>query len=371
MKRLVFRILLLAVTVGLALAILEVGLRRVQPMAVIQPPAATAIDPYDANPYILWARPHCHSHMPGAVYFQERAGYRVRYEINAMGFRGPDIEPKHPGVRRLLVTGDSMTEGHGVPFEATFPVRLNESLMGAGWQAINIGVQGGSPLYYAANAERFLALEPDVIMLTLFENDIGDDRFQEDTFFSRPWISTDLLALARREHGWFPSSRVLGLLRTVGQRLRFRHLNRLVAEHRRAFADHTCKDLMEVAHCAERDPALFEAQWAASARYLDYAVDTLSAGGVRVFVAYLALNFEDEEHPCRETNWAVVDDRVAAWARARGVPYCSLAPAARGLLERAGRDALLIRGDGHMTAAGHAVVADELRLWLPTQGVGN
>ncbi len=370
MKMVIFRLLLLAVAVGLALAILEFGLRCMQPMAVVQPPAPSTIDPYDSNPYILWARPYCHSHMPGARYFQKRAGYHVRYEINAMGFRGPEIAPKLPGVRRLLLDGDSMTEGHGVPFEDTFPARLDGELKGAGWQAINIGVQGGSPLYYAANAERFLALEPDVIVLTLFENDIGDDRFQEDTFFSRPWISTDLLALARREHPWLPSSRALGLLRTVGQRLRFRRLNRLVAEHRATFAGQTCQRLMEVAHCAELDPPLFEAQWEASARYLDYAVDSLSAGGAHVIVTYLALNFVDEEHPCRETNWEVVQNRVAAWAAARGVPFLSLASAARGVMERGGKDELVIRGDGHLTTAGHAAVAEALRVWLPTQDIG-
>ena len=93
------------------------------------PPPLSTIDPYQANPYMFPANPYIHFHLPGSQYIQARSYYQVEYNINSMGFRGPDIVPKSKDVKRLIVIGDSTTEGHGVPFNTTFPILLNNDLI--------------------------------------------------------------------------------------------------------------------------------------------------------------------------------------------------------------------------------------------------
>src|SRR5262245_25264178 len=71
------------------------------------PPAT--LDPYGANPYVKSARPYGYFHIPHAQYIQARPpSYEVRYTINSLGFRGPELSFYPPlGTKRLLIVGDS------------------------------------------------------------------------------------------------------------------------------------------------------------------------------------------------------------------------------------------------------------------------
>src|SRR5688500_16080504 len=62
-------------------------------------------------------------HIPGArMRWTEEGDGRV--EINALGYRDrPRTEAKPPGVFRVVLLGDSMTEGVQVNFEETFAYR--------------------------------------------------------------------------------------------------------------------------------------------------------------------------------------------------------------------------------------------------------
>jgi len=110
----------------------------------------------------------------------ERIEFRTRVVTNAQGFREPRAPgPKPPGVTRLVVVGDSFTQGYGVEEDEAYP-RVLERLLDARepqrrHEVINLGVPGGCTLEYVSNlAEVGLAYEPDLVLVGLMANDVHD-----------------------------------------------------------------------------------------------------------------------------------------------------------------------------------------------------
>jgi lysophospholipase L1-like esterase len=104
----------------------------------------------------------------------------VLYEINADGFRDRAYtRAKPPGTFRAVVLGDSVSFGHGVELEATFPKRL-EALLAASapspaFQILNMGVNGYNPYNEAAVLEDIgVRYEPDLVLVQFCVNDLND-----------------------------------------------------------------------------------------------------------------------------------------------------------------------------------------------------
>lgn len=103
---------------------------------------------------------------------------RVRIRINAAGLRD-DREytvPKPPGMRRLVVLGDSYMFAGKVPLERTFPKRLeallNAGTAGARYEVLNLAVPGYNTRQQKLNLEeRGLAFEPDLVLVSFVLND--------------------------------------------------------------------------------------------------------------------------------------------------------------------------------------------------------
>lgn len=75
----------------------------------------------------------------------KRAPWAVAFKYNAQKFREKPLQPKRPDVRRVMVLGDSFTEGQGVKEEDTLVRRLERELRGAGnepWEVLNCGRRG-------------------------------------------------------------------------------------------------------------------------------------------------------------------------------------------------------------------------------------
>ena len=105
----------------------------------------------------------------------------VPFETNTQGLRDREYPPGKPaGVFRILMLGDSFTEGGGLRLEETAPKRL-EALLGARGcprpvEVVNAGVASYSPiLHYVYLRERGLALAPDLILLAFDMTDVHDD----------------------------------------------------------------------------------------------------------------------------------------------------------------------------------------------------
>ena len=336
---------LISLAIGVAVA--EVVLRLVSP-GPPPLPAPRTIDPYEPNPYIVSGLPYLQTFLAGANYRAARSSYDVSYSINRHGFRSPQL-PKKQG-KRLVVVGDSIVEGHGVEVGETFVARLNEALDGAGWSVVSAGMQGASPLYYAANVPRYLALEPDAVLLVLYENDLAEDERQEPTY----------LELPRRRA---PSSSQLWDL----------FLGDDAPDTEIPLETLIRKNLDGPRVSFGRDPQFpfvlpedaRELRWNRSRFYLDWFADELEQRRISLVVTSLALGTLVPRVPAEHRAFAdFLEDRTRHWARGREVPYRSLHPVVGEAFSSLPWERVMLLDDGHPTAEMHSRFAAALRPWI-------
>ncbi|SDZ94439.1 acyl-CoA thioesterase-1 [Desulfuromusa kysingii] len=74
---------------------------------------------------------------------------------------------------RIVVLGDSLTAGYGLPQEAAFPARLEEALKHRGRQVrvVNAGVSGDTSMGGLARLDWSLGDDPDLMIVELGAND--------------------------------------------------------------------------------------------------------------------------------------------------------------------------------------------------------
>jgi hypothetical protein len=100
----------------------------------------------------------------------------VTYKTNSLGFRGREPGSKP---RRMVVIGDSYTEGFGLEEYETFSARLEESLESLGAKDIEVlngGTLGFSPALYGKYFDRYFSgLSPTFVLLNLDFTDFVDD----------------------------------------------------------------------------------------------------------------------------------------------------------------------------------------------------
>ena len=101
------------------------------------------------------------------------------FRINAQGFRDDHdyVHAKSPGTLRILVLGDSHTEGFEVTQEATFPEVAERylRLRGVRAEVLNTGISGlGTAEQLAFLEAEGVRYHPDVIVLGFFANDYED-----------------------------------------------------------------------------------------------------------------------------------------------------------------------------------------------------
>lgn len=129
--------------------------------------------------------PHFHHRLaPSTDYHFWSGEFDVTVRTNRYGLRGRDpVMPKPPGTFRILMLGDSFTFGFPVRDEETFCARIEHGLRAQGYpvEVVNGGVSGYSPtLHYLSLRDQFLAFEPDLVVLWY---DLGD--LQEDAWFQK------------------------------------------------------------------------------------------------------------------------------------------------------------------------------------------
>ncbi|HKY33688.1 MAG TPA: hypothetical protein VJV23_14250 [Candidatus Polarisedimenticolia bacterium] len=92
--------------------------------------------------------------------------------VNSMGLRGPDRPiPRPQGAWRVLVLGDSMVFGIGLPEEETLPAHLQRRIAPA--EAINAGVFGYNlPQQVSLLEEAGLRYGPQVVVACFVHNDV-------------------------------------------------------------------------------------------------------------------------------------------------------------------------------------------------------
>lgn len=130
--------------------------------------------------------------------------------INAQGLRGPErARPKPPGLRRVLVLGDSVAFGLGLAEDRdTFPARLERALAarGAASECLNAGVCGWSTrqerLFLEREGEGW---QPDLVLVAFVLNDVTErPGGTAQLAYTRPegmpgWLANSGLYLALHE----------------------------------------------------------------------------------------------------------------------------------------------------------------------------
>src|SRR5438552_3616752 len=103
-----------------------------------------------------------------------RAPFAVEFRYNSLYFRERELGPRAPGVLRVVLLGDSFTEGQGVKEADTTARRLEALLNAAGgrrWEVLNCARRGADfPSLYKM-FEKVLPFEPDVVVHAMVLND--------------------------------------------------------------------------------------------------------------------------------------------------------------------------------------------------------
>ncbi len=150
-----------------------------------------------------------------ANYRHERPDFIQSYErTNAHGLRDKERElPKPPSVQRIILLGDSVVEGYGLPEDATISSQWEKSCEDGKTEVLNFGISA-----YCTRAEvelleiKGLAFDPDVVVLLFVENDF--DNFNREAFplggtVDRPkfaeamFLHSHLFRLAALQGNWF------------------------------------------------------------------------------------------------------------------------------------------------------------------------
>lgn len=122
--------------------------------------------------------------------------HALEFRYNSRGFRGPEFPARRAGVRRLVVVGDSFTEGQGAR-EADTYVRQLEGLLNAGepgsWEVLNLGWRALDFPRLRETFDAALELEPDVALFGMVLND-----GERSSAFDRQWPALNDWIMVRR-----------------------------------------------------------------------------------------------------------------------------------------------------------------------------
>jgi len=101
------------------------------------------------------------------------------YEVNSLGFRGPEIPRDRSATPRIAIYGDSFIHAEFTALDKTLPRQLQSLLTaetGSEVEVINAGVAGYGPDQVLRRMEDELTwLQPDLVIVSVFSgNDFGD-----------------------------------------------------------------------------------------------------------------------------------------------------------------------------------------------------
>jgi lysophospholipase L1-like esterase len=102
------------------------------------------------------------------------APHCVEFRYNSERFRDGEFGPRRPGARRVVVLGDSFTEGWGVKQGETYPRvlgRLLEATEPGRWELLNFGRRGEDFPGLTQHFERALRRNPDIVVYGMVLND--------------------------------------------------------------------------------------------------------------------------------------------------------------------------------------------------------
>jgi lysophospholipase L1-like esterase len=264
-----------------------------------------------------------------------RAPYAVELRYNSLQFRDREPGPRRPGVRRVVVLGDSFTEGQGVKEPDVYPRVLERALDGqepGAWEVLNFGHRGADfPALYD-NFELVLGFEPDVVVYGMTLNDCE----QAPAFRARyPELSARLTGRFRDGRTRSPSFG-LRLVHFVQERIERSRLSRETTLWYRELYGEPNRE-----------------GWARSQSQIREMHRRTQAKGGRLLVAvWPVLTDLTVDYPFRE-----VHETVGRFCRREGISWLDLLPALEG---HEASDLWVHPIDAHPNEIAHRLVADRL-----------
>jgi lysophospholipase L1-like esterase len=240
-----------------------------------------------------------------------RAPWAVEFQYNSLRFRDAELGPKPAGVRRVMVVGDSFTEGQGVKEPDTYPRRLEALLNQTGsarWEVRNCGRRATDfPELYAA-FEQVLAFEPDVIVYGMVLNDADrSPEFQARQTYVNDWIL---------DRGRILESGAASFVRPLDSRLFAMVHDRLEARRTSRATLRWYREMYGEPNGAGRER---------TEHYLREMNRRARASGARLLVASWPLLVSLDRYP-----FADVQETIARFCVAAGIPWHDLLPVLQG-----------------------------------------
>lgn len=293
---------------------------------------------------------------------------------NSVGNRGPEAAfAKPPGVRRVVLIGDSQAWGYGVGDDDTIAAqlaRLMNEAAGPRHEVLNLGVGGYGTdqafLKYLVQGRRYA---PDVVVLTVFKNDPVENAHSVYWGVGKPrfYLDGDRICLGNvpppRAPGW-PNNRLLAdrdvtlrvpgtgldLARTATARflLRREWLPSLLARD-----DGGLDEVRRFVPCIRNRDA-YEGDGLEILGRLVAELKTVTAADGARLVLLLVPRPKDQEG----AGAAPYYEPLTAGFRARDVAYVDLS---RRIAEASDRAAAFLPHDAHLSAEGSRIAAEALR----------
>jgi len=288
------------------------------------------------------------------------------YRINSLGFRDRVVRdvPLQGGKRRILVIGDSFTEGIGIDYEKTFAGLMDEALAPRGIEVLNAGVASYTPIIDYRRVQHLVeevGLRFDELIVFI---DIGD--IQDETTYALDASGN----VDFKQHRWVTENRAnweFGKPRGLASL----PLRNVLRKHTLAASSAYEALLTALSRGPRRaaawttDPDVFEQYGRAglekAQQNMDRLADLAEARGIRLTAAVYP--WPDQillrDQPSKQqTAWR-------EWALRRGVGFIDCFPTF--MQAGAGPDVVrreFIRGDIHWNEAGHRRVAEVVLAYL-------
>lgn len=194
-KKLVFSLVVLLVAAGPVYLLTEIAYRIKHGIPVVG--GVVYRDDMRLDPELLEAAPEIGSLLNRfqrsdnpVLFYEPRPGYADEtYKINSAGFRDREFAlEKSDDVFRIVVLGDSIIWGHGLPQDKTFAKQLESKLNqqsrdGINFEALNFGVSGYSTV---EEVELFrtkaIKYDPDLVIVGYCLNDYFDSSLEAIAF---------------------------------------------------------------------------------------------------------------------------------------------------------------------------------------------
>jgi lysophospholipase L1-like esterase len=277
------------------------------------------------GPQVFAFKPHASGVFPGNVDMKRTFPFRT----NAHGLRDRDRPAKAPGMKRVLVMGDSYTWGYAVAEEEAYPQVAERLLAERGRQDIEV-INAGIPDYNSRQERQLLeqlmpAYQPDAVFLAYVVNDA-----ERSTAMPTPPEE-----VYRHSRSWF--------LTEVAERLNSRVFKRRVLPSAKDTVGSNYLDGFEEGSVKWRD-----------SREAIREMRDLAAGAGDPFTVLMMPDFTqefDDRYALRP-----IHDAVASWGRELNIPVFDMLALFRGEDHKA----LWVPWDGHPNAEAHRRIAEFL-----------